>query len=234
MGSFRAEELPQGIQIFFRVYGIAQAVGGAGDGHQLFPGGAGFEILPAHITGNEVVVLSVEEDYRDRRAFQRFSGRTFIQVKVSEEPGTQLYEGIAELWRQLHLADDLLDDIPGGGEAAVCQNTDNIVRQRMTCCHHDGGGTHGDAGENDLPLREAADKVLQPGKAVFVLMNAKGDHISLGIAAAPLIYHQHGTAQSEAPLHTAGQSVNVVTATGAMTYGTPGTGEVATGWTVTV
>ena len=32
---------------------------------------------------------------------------------------------------------------------------------------------------------------------------------------------------------TAGQSVNVVTATGAMTYGTPGTGEVATGWTVT-
>ena len=32
---------------------------------------------------------------------------------------------------------------------------------------------------------------------------------------------------------TAGQSVNVVTATGAMTYGTPGTGEIATGWTVT-
>lgn len=32
---------------------------------------------------------------------------------------------------------------------------------------------------------------------------------------------------------TVGQSVNVVTATGAMTYGTAGTGEVDTGWTVT-
>ena len=32
---------------------------------------------------------------------------------------------------------------------------------------------------------------------------------------------------------TAGQSVNVNTTTGAMTYGTAGTGEIATGWTVT-
>ena len=32
---------------------------------------------------------------------------------------------------------------------------------------------------------------------------------------------------------TAGQSVNVNTTTGAMTYGTAGSGEIATGWTVT-
>ena len=56
-------KFPQGLKVSFRIHQIAQTMACAGGDHQPLDGRAGFEVFPAHITGNKIIVLAVEEDH---------------------------------------------------------------------------------------------------------------------------------------------------------------------------
>ena len=91
-----AEEFPQGGNVAFLIHREGQTMAGSGDSYQLLPGRAGFKAQAAHVTGNKVVILAMEENHRHRAVFQSLYGRSFFQIKMTEEFGTQFYKGVAK------------------------------------------------------------------------------------------------------------------------------------------
>ena len=180
---------------------------GTGDGHQSLPGGAGLVHLPAHPAGHKIVRFSMEEDHRNTAGLQSLHGRIRIRIESAEEKGTQAHHGIAKIRRQMHPGGNhFLHDRPGRTVAAVGKDSDDVGGQFPSSGHHHRGSTHGDAREDDFHIgTEFFHRKIHPGKAVPVLFDTEGDHISFTFSGAPLIHHQRIPAAPEAPVHTPGQ-----------------------------
>ena len=144
-GGFGAEELFEGGEIQFGVHGIAEPVACAGDDDQLLFGSASLIVDAAHCAGDENVAVAVEEDHRHGAVFQGLLRGGLFQIEVPEQFGAQPHKGVAQGGGKPHFADDGFDDIPRAVIAAVCQNADDIFRERAACRHHNGGGAHRDA-----------------------------------------------------------------------------------------
>ena len=68
---------------------VAQPMSGSGKGSAEFIAGTGIINFPAHIAGNEAVILAVNQQDGDICMPYRFHGAGFPQIKMSEQFGTQ-------------------------------------------------------------------------------------------------------------------------------------------------
>ncbi len=72
---------------------------------------AGVKDIPAHVTGNKPVILTVEQHDWNVRIRHRLNSTGFLQVKMPEQSGSQPDEGHDQRGRQVHiLPADLADD----------------------------------------------------------------------------------------------------------------------------
>ena len=145
----------------------------------------------------------MEEDHGHTAVFQRFYGAGLFQIKMSVELRSQLHEGVSQLRRQLHLCDSLEDHFLCAGVAAVSKYADDIFGKGFAGGHDDRGSAHGDAGENDLPVRPALYHIVYPAEAIPALVDTEGDNTAVAGAAGTLIYHQCAAFDSKTTENTA-------------------------------
>ena len=99
-----------------------------------------------------------------------------------------------------------MNDGLAGGKAAVRKHAFHLPGQGRTCSHQHGCSAHGDAGENDFHiLPKVLHHKVNPGMAIPVLFDAKGNDMSVAFPIGTLIDKQGVSTQRKATLYAPAQ-----------------------------
>ena len=133
LGQYAVQKFAYGRLYFFSVLKIAQAVLGAGHGHEPLFAAARIKIFTAHRAGDEGVALAVYQEDGDRAVSERRGRVAFVKREFSEYFCARTHERIDEGGRKMHIAYDLFDYRLRRGIAAVGYYTAYTFGKREVC-----------------------------------------------------------------------------------------------------
>ena len=169
------------------------------NGHQPLGAGTGVEVLPAHLTGHEVVRLPVDEQNGNAGLGHRLAAVGVVGVKPPVEQRAHpphSVDGPHER-RGHHGLQHLGADVVGTGVAAVRNDAPYRLGQVQPAGQQHGGCPHGNPHEEDGHLRpEAVVRPVGPRPAVVPLLHPHGDGVSPAGAVTALVGQQHVVAQT--------------------------------------
>ena len=178
---------------FFAKYRICektQPVSRAGNCTEPDTAGVSRSHAAAHITGNQPVVLPVDQQDRDLRPGCTILCRTGVQPETPEDPCSCVDKGIDQAGIPDVLA-DFSDDTPGRGIGGVGDDAGYVGRVPQFTPHQHRGRTHGQAIQyNRRCVPEPAVGPPDPAVDIPPFPDAEGDGVSAAFPVGTLVDYQ--------------------------------------------
>ena len=156
--------------------------------------GAGFGVIQGthHLIGDKIIRGAVDEQHRLFTVLHLLQGGCFL--KAIARFGSCRGAGGIQNW-ELRQAEPQFQltgkNIPHAGVAAVLHKHFYLFRGVLPCCHHGGGGTHGNAVQHNFSFAVLRQHPVDPLQHILAVQPAHADIIALTVAAGAQIRGQH-------------------------------------------